>query len=87
MKNFFSRHFHKLHAKPPWMRNSIGFALIFGGVIGPFLPILGIWMLPLGLILLSADFPWAARLHRRWQRYWQRRQARRALAKALPPKR
>ena len=30
--------------------------LIFGGVFS-FLPVLGIWMLPLGLLLLAVDMP------------------------------
>ena len=30
--------------------------LLLGGVFG-FLPILGFWMLPLGLVLLAVDFP------------------------------
>ncbi len=28
------------------------------------LPILGFWMFPLGLIILSIDFPWAQRAYR-----------------------
>lgn len=40
-----------------WLR--IGAALLFivGGVFS-ILPILGLWMLPLGLALLSQDIPW-----------------------------
>ncbi|HEX8416346.1 MAG TPA: hypothetical protein VF641_01965 [Methylobacterium sp.] len=40
-----------------WVR--IGAALLFmiGGVFS-ILPILGLWMLPLGLALLSQDVPW-----------------------------
>ena len=30
--------------------------LIFGGVLG-FLPILGFWMVPLGLLLIATDWP------------------------------
>ena len=37
-------------------RIAIGVALIIGGLFS-FLPILGIWMIPLGLIVLSVDFP------------------------------
>jgi hypothetical protein len=33
-----------------------GGALIVGGIVG-FLPILGFWMVPLGLILLAKDVP------------------------------
>lgn len=38
-----------------WRVPSAGF-LIVGGVLG-FLPILGFWMVPLGLILLAVDLP------------------------------
>jgi hypothetical protein len=39
-----------------WLRLPIGIALICGGLVG-FLPVLGFWMVPLGLILLAQDFP------------------------------
>jgi hypothetical protein len=44
-----------------WVRIGAGILLVIGGIFGA-LPVLGFWMLPLGLILLSADFPWAKRL-------------------------
>ncbi len=44
-------------------RLAIGTALVIGGLLG-FLPILGFWMLPLGLIILSIDVP----VVRRWRR-------------------
>jgi hypothetical protein len=45
----------------PWpLRLTIGFLLIFGGFFW-FLPILGLWMVPLGLLVLSVDFQWARR--------------------------
>ncbi len=37
------------------VRIPIGVLLILGGIFS-FLPILGIWMLPLGLLLLALDF-------------------------------
>ena len=37
-------------------RFPVGILLIVGGLFG-FLPILGFWMIPLGLILLSQDLP------------------------------
>lgn len=56
-----------------WVRWGAGIFLVIGGLFG-ILPVLGFWMLPLGLILLSADFPWARRLNRRlailWHRGW-----------------
>jgi hypothetical protein len=37
-----------------WVRIPLGILLILGGVFS-FLPVLGIWMLPLGLLLLAVD--------------------------------
>jgi hypothetical protein len=45
-------------------RGAIGVGLIAGGCLG-FLPILGFWMLPLGLVVLSHDFATARRIRRR----------------------
>lgn len=42
------------------MRISIGILLLIGGMLW-FLPVLGLWMFPLGLLVLSFDFPWARR--------------------------
>ncbi|HPD92670.1 MAG: hypothetical protein H6900_02060 [Rhodobacter sp.] len=39
-----------------WLRLPVALLLIAGGFVG-FLPILGFWMLPLGLILLAIDLP------------------------------
>ncbi len=44
-------------------RMIIGVALVLGGIAG-FLPVLGFWMIPLGLLILSVDLP----LVRRWRR-------------------
>ncbi len=41
----------------------VGTLLIIFGLFG-FLPVLGFWMIPLGLVILSVDFP----LLRRWRR-------------------
>lgn len=68
-----------------WIRIPTGGLLIIGGLFS-FLPILGIWMLPLGLLLLAQDVPFLKRptsramirLERRWVE-WRRR---RALAKS-----
>ncbi len=45
------------------LRILIGCGLILFGVLG-FLPILGFWMIPLGLLVLSVDLPTV----RRWRR-------------------
>ncbi len=39
-----------------WVRLPAGALLVAGGVLS-FLPVLGIWMLPLGLALLAEDVP------------------------------
>ena len=56
------------------MRLFIGVALIFGGVLG-FLPILGFWMIPLGLMILSVDYAPVRRFRRRMEtvilRWWR----------------
>lgn len=39
-----------------WLRLPVALLLVLGGVLG-FLPVLGFWMLPLGLILLAIDLP------------------------------
>jgi hypothetical protein len=51
---------------------AIGMALVLCGLLG-FLPILGFWMLPLGLLVLSHDLPIARRLRRRLAVWWHRR--------------
>ena len=48
------------------VRIAIGIFLILFGFLG-FLPILGFWMVPLGLVVLSADVPAV----RRWRRQAQ----------------
>ncbi|WP_315973247.1 MULTISPECIES: hypothetical protein [unclassified Bartonella] len=45
------------------MRQIMGYGLIGGGMLG-FLPVLGYWMIPVGLFVLSHDSP---RI-RRWRR-------------------
>lgn len=39
-----------------WVRIPLALLLILGGIFS-FLPILGIWMLPLGLLLIAQDLP------------------------------
>ena len=45
---------------PALTRITIGIFLVLGGLLGA-LPILGFWMVPLGLLVLSLDFRWARR--------------------------
>jgi hypothetical protein len=63
-----------------WLRIPIGLILVFGGLLS-FLPVLGIWMLPLGLLLLAQDLPFLRHpvrralilAERRWLRFKRRR--------------
>ena len=54
------------------LRIAIGILLTFGGILG-FLPILGFWMVPLGLLVLSYEFAMVRRHRRRLVVWWQRR--------------
>lgn len=60
-----------------WFRIPLGIVLVVAGIFS-LLPILGLWMLPLGLLLLSLDVPllkrpilgmldWIERQWRRWK--------------------
>ena len=75
------------HPDARWIRIPVGLLSVVGGIFS-FLPVLGIWMLPLGLLLLAYDIPflrkpvgrftiWAAwrwaRLRRVVTRWWNGR--------------
>ncbi len=53
-------------------RISIGVGLITLGCFG-FLPVLGFWMIPLGLLILSYEFARVRRWRRRSAVWWERR--------------
>jgi len=57
-------------------RIATGSALVVGGTLG-FLPVLGFWMIPLGLVVLSHDLPAVRRRRRRLAVWWASRQNRR----------
>jgi hypothetical protein len=86
------RRFRKLLRRVPLLRHlgrgprriTVGVLLVLGGFLG-FLPILGFWMLPLGLALLAQDVPPLRRPLRRalvlgaqGRRRWRLRARRRA---------
>ena len=61
------------------LRISIGMTVFLLGLLFGFLPILGYWMVPVGLLILSYDLPfarrwkrratvWAGRTWRKWRR-------------------
>ena len=53
-------------------RITTGSLLIGGGLLG-FLPVVGFWMLPLGLLILSEDVPAVRRKRRRLAVWWRKR--------------
>ena len=61
-----------------WARIPLGAVLVVGGLLG-FLPILGFWMVPAGLLLLAEDIPALRRPTMRAlgaaQGWWDRRRA------------
>ena len=58
----------------------VGVLLCIGGILG-FLPVVGFWMFPLGLFVLSVDFPVVRRFRRsmgvkigrKWTQYKQKK--------------
>jgi hypothetical protein len=65
----FNRHWHLPKSRP--IRIGLGIVLIAGGLLG-FLPVLGFWMLPLGLLVLSVDIPIVRRWRRQVTLWWYR---------------
>nr|WP_306266658.1 hypothetical protein [Pararhizobium sp. IMCC3301] len=53
-------------------RMSLGVVFLLFGLVG-FLPIVGFWMIPVGLIILSYDVPFLRRQTRRLSVWWGRR--------------
>lgn len=72
---------------PSLARIILGLLLLLGGLLGA-LPVLGFWMVPLGLLVLSLDFRWARRGYLAFIVWLRRRQhrirERRARAKRRP---
>jgi hypothetical protein len=73
LQKFVRRHFQRLKNHPNhWLRKAVGILFVIGGMLG-FLPVLGYWMIPVGLALLAVDWPWARRLSRRLTSWWGQR--------------
>ena len=72
-------YYHRLKNRavrlPRWARLLSGSLLIVCGLLG-FLPVLGFWMIPLGLIVLSVDVAAVRRRRRRLEVWWERRRRR-----------
>ena len=70
-----------------WVRIPAACLLMLGSLLF-FLPLLGIWMLPLGLLLLGEDLPPLRRFNHRvlsWvERRWERRRGRDSATRDRP---
>jgi len=87
MKNLTPKKLKMPKIKIPEKRSHrivLGWALVFGGIFG-FMPIAGIWMLPLGFIVLSVDSPRIRRQRRRLTVWWARRKAPKTAPSQTPP--
>lgn len=62
----------KARRAPKRVRIVVGVLLVIGGLFG-FLPVLGFWMIPLGLIVLAFDIPWVRQQLRRFRTRWKER--------------
>jgi hypothetical protein len=49
------------HPDSRWVRIPVGVLLIMGGLMAPLVPVLGVWMIPIGLLLLASDVPFLRR--------------------------
>ncbi len=52
---------------PPGLRSLLGLLLVAGGLVG-FLPVLGFWMIPLGILVIALDVKPLVRNIRKWRR-------------------
>jgi hypothetical protein len=66
---FANRQFHLPQSRP--VRVGLGILLVACGLLG-FLPVLGFWMIPLGLLVLSVDLPAVRRQRRKLTVWWHR---------------
>lgn len=78
LKSRVAQRLHRLKQHPSQsVRIGAAILLIIGGLLG-FLPVLGFWMLPLGLVLLVINWPPYWRARRRFVRWRRDRRQRKA---------
>lgn len=70
----------RLLAWPKAIRIGVGLLLVLVGAFS-ILPVIGIWMVPAGLLVLSIDLPRIRLWRRQLEVWWGRRRRRRAAAR------
>ncbi len=75
-------YYRRLRTAPRLLRVLLGVVLIIGGIFG-FLPVLGFWMIPLGLAVIFLDAPLVRRAWSRLRAWWKARTGRNA---GTPPR-
>jgi hypothetical protein len=76
MPEWLGRHVRGVTSGTHWVRIPVASLFIVGGLFG-FLPVVGYWMVPLGLLLLAVDVPVLRRpmlalvlwIEERWHRW------------------
>ena len=79
-KRWRFRMLRRVRALPLHWRVTMGVFFLLGGMLW-FLPVVGIWMLPLGIVVLAFDVPIVRRALRRWSQSRTRARLRKAAAK------
>jgi len=67
-------YYRKVRTAPRLVRILIGVALVIGGLFG-FLPVLGFWMVPLGLVVIFFDVPWVKARWLAFRNWWKARRS------------
>ncbi len=67
LRTLWKHWLHRIHHNvPPGLRTVLGMLLIVGGIFG-LLPILGFWMIPLGITVVAMDLKPLAGAWSRWR--------------------
>lgn len=70
-----NRRYRSLVTAPRLLRLLLGLALVVGGILG-FLPVSGLWMVPLGLLVIFFEVTWVRDVWRRIHGWWKARRVR-----------
>jgi len=70
-----NHYYRKVRTAPRLTRILIGVALVIGGFFA-ILPVLGVWMIPLGLMVIFFDVPWVKARWIVFRLWWKERRKR-----------